>query len=837
MARRARLTTRTNRQRRRNDHNNNNTNNNSRRRNASANNMDVEQAIFLSDLPKCALNPVPIDFDSFSCGFLTLVCQFCQAKHFAAEVTARNQNAFSLCCHKGKVHVPSLTSNMYFQHLIEGLSSTDREIKQRSKNYLSNIRSYNSSFAMVSAEAQLEPEILRGIYHFKIHDVFYHRAGALTPLAGRNPIYAQLNFYDVETAVQYRMNEPSNNSCLLNLMHEIAIELDSTNPFVRSFRSLSEYCQRTANNSAEVTMVITVNKQLDIRRFNDAVQTDVAAIFKNDEGEPPFERNMVVFSKHSNSLQHISVLDPSLDPMAYPLLFPNGETGWHINYTHSLPSTSRSTAPRKKITMLQYASYRLAVRDEFSILHRSQKLFLQWLVDIYVRIEGTRLHFIRQNQLSLRTELYNNLTDFLHQRRDGNEDPIGRRVILPSSFIGSPRNMYQTYLDAMSIVQHFGKPSLFITMTCNPKWVEIVNSIHDTEHAHFRPDITVRVFRCKLKELIECIIKKEIFGKVLAIIYTIEFQKRGLPHAHILLTLCDRIDSEELINKYVCAEIPDSNLCPKLHEYVKRHMMHGPCGKMNPNSVCMKDGKCGKKFPKDFSTQTIECVNGYPIYRRRDNGMSVDVRGGTLNNRYVVPYNPYLLAKFDCHINVEVCSSIKSVKYIYKYVYKGYDSANIALRPVRENDENNNGVENVQLQDEIQNFLSGRYVGSTEAAWRIFEYPMHFHSHTIIRLDVHLPERQSVYFREGNEMQAAENPPTTKLLAFFQLNRRLRGAINQFLYTEIPLNYVWSDKDKQWTKRKRGADKIISRLYVVSPKNIELFHMRILLLHVRGMFE
>lgn len=86
---------------------------------------------------------------------------------------------------------------------------------------------------------------------------------------------------------------------------------------------------------------------------------------------------MVVFSKENGTVRNISVLDSSLDPLAYPLLFPDGDTGWHVNMTHNIPSTSRSVAPRNKITMLQYASYRLAIRDTFSLLHRSQKLYLQ----------------------------------------------------------------------------------------------------------------------------------------------------------------------------------------------------------------------------------------------------------------------------------------------------------------------------------------------------------------------------------------------------------------------------------------------------------------------------
>ena len=48
-----------------------------------------------------------------------------------------------------------------------------------------------------------------------------------------------------------------------------------------------------------------------------------------------------------------------------------------------------------------------------------------------------------------------------------------------------------------------------------------------------------------------------------------------------------------------------------------------------------------------------------------------------MSNQWLVPYNPYLLLKYNCHLNVEICSSVKSAQYIYKYVNKDYDSTNI----------------------------------------------------------------------------------------------------------------------------------------------------------------
>ena len=91
---------------------------------------------------------------------------------------------------------------------------------------------------------------------------------------------------------------------------------------------------------------------------------------------------------------------------------------------------------------------------------------------MYVKLESKCLDFIRHNQDRLRSDLYRSVADAM-KVGDNNLETLGRRVILPSTFIGSPRHMQQLYQDAMSIVRRFGKPDLFITFTCNPNWPEI----------------------------------------------------------------------------------------------------------------------------------------------------------------------------------------------------------------------------------------------------------------------------------------------------------------------------------------------------------------------------
>ena len=153
--------------------------------------------------------------------------------------------------------------------------------------------------------------------------------------------------------------------------------------------------------------------------------------------------------------------------------------------------------------------------------------------------------------------------------------------------------------------------------------------------------------------------------------YVIEFQKRGLQHAYFFIILKSnaKIINPESFTRIVLVELPNINKNVYLHSVVIKHMMHGPCGDLNSTNICMKNGKCKNHYPKSYSSKIYLGNNEYPIYKRTNDGQKVKVREYYLNNQWVIPYNPYLLAKFDCHINVEICSTVKAIKYLYKYIY------------------------------------------------------------------------------------------------------------------------------------------------------------------------
>ena len=358
--------------------------------------------------------------------------------------------------------------------------------------------------------------------------------------------------------------------------------------------------------------------------------------------------------------------------------------------------------------------------------------------------------------------------------------------------------------------------------------------LFDGQTYNDRHDLLARVFRQKLIRLMEVIKKCKIFGAVRCDMYTIEWQKRGLPHAHILIWLTEKIHAHH-IDDLICAELPNPDEDPVLFEIIKGQMVHGLCGVLNPNAPCMQDGKCTKKYPRPFIDETQTGEDGYPSYRRRRPGQGgfsgkIKIRGHdyVIDNRWIVPHCKLLSKAFNAHINVEICNSVKSIKYVCKYVNKGSDAAMYA-------------IQNPDTDDEVTHYQMGRYISSNEACWRLLGFPIHERHPAIINLSVHLENGQRVYFTKQNALQQAVSPKDTTLTAFFKLCQQDPFAVTLF-YHEVPSYFTWNNKE--WNRRKRGAmvtgcpgiykDEALGRVYTVHPGQQECFYLRILLHAVKG---
>ena len=560
------------------------------------------------------------------------------------------------------------------------------------------------------------------------------------------------------------------------------------------------------------------------------------------------------------------------------------------------------------MTLLEHCKYTLQVRDPIFRTNKDSKstklikdiilcgngLTQQYVCDLYLAMENNNLNWIRSHQKEIKAELYCDLMEAKHKHQFS---LAGRYIVLPHTHVGSPRWYYGEYQDGMARCRKFHKPDLFITFTCNPNWPEIINSMKGFEAGTFsRPDLIARVFQVKLEAMIKDLQESCIFGDVLGYMYTIEWQKRGLPHAHILIFLTNecKFRTPADVDRVIRAEIPNPTTHPDLWNLVTTNMIHGPCGKIQKDNIvrqcCILKGTCEEHFPKALECETLMTPDSYPRYRRRSKA-----QGGhtfyhkdykcEVDNGWVVPYNPYLLRTYGAHINVEVCTSLKAIKYLNKYVFKGSDKAQIAVtatKPVLSEEVmptssssssmsmnpllstniaqgitekvGNERDDKSIIIDEIQQFSDCRYIGPSESCHRLFEFKMHGAKPAVIRMQVHLPDKQYVYYQEGKEeplVNDPKNPPHSQLLGYFDAVKaarlptakppKLKNGLTakDLSFHEMPEHYTYEKVKGRhiWKLRQKELGyPTIGRMYQITPtgKNAELYHLRCLLTVRKG---
>ncbi|KAH9570040.1 hypothetical protein CY35_02G018900 [Sphagnum magellanicum] len=320
----------------------------------------------------------------------------------------------------------------------------------------------------------------------------------------------------------------------------------------------------------------------------------------------------------------------------------------------------------------------------------------------------------------------------------------------------------------------------------------------------------------------------------------------GLPHAHILLILneASKLRTVEDFDSMVSAKISDLIRHPEAYETVTSCMVHGSCGPDFFNTQCMEQGKCKKRYLRSFSEETRCDVDGYPEYRRRQTRIFVDPKTQCMvDNRWIVPYNLHLATKYHAHINVEICSSIFAVKYLYKYVYKGLDRATAVVeRQVNRHGQENNAQAVVangegQNHDEIKAYFEGRYVSASEALWHLFSFRMHEGTPSITCLTVHEPGMHKVVYNDNasifETINSEQNQKTT-LTEYFQAHINYPLA-RKVTYMYLPSMFTWTNGTKKWTIRQRRC--FVERLYFVSPSAGECYFLRTLLTKVKGVIS
>ncbi|XP_074370042.1 uncharacterized protein LOC141711481 [Apium graveolens] len=397
---------------------------------------------------------------------------------------------FSICCGKGEIKLPKVKPTPKFLMDLH----QDRVYGPK---FLRSISSYNAMINFSSLGGRIDNSInrSRGPKIFRMSGVNHHKMGSLLPNDGETPKFCQLYIYDTENEVENMMK-------LINV-------------------------QNSSNIDPEI------------------LEDEIAVLMIGDDDPKCEDRDIVVSSK-TDGLKRITTLHPLMMALQYPILFPNGEDGFHkkIKY-QKLPGNSQKR--RENVTMKEYYSYTFMVRiEQGQTLRLGGRLYQQFIVDAFSAIEQSRLWYIQKNQKKLRVELYRNLCDVVY-----------------STNAVDPANVGQ-------------------------------------------------------------------------VMYFVEYQKRGLPHAHMLIWLDPAVKSRlnKDIDKFISAEIPNEVDDPYGYATVKQYMIHGPCSVEFNKSPCMKDNICTHGFPKNYCASTMFDEFGFPIYKRRKTMNTVKVRKAELDNRW-----------------------------------------------------------------------------------------------------------------------------------------------------------------------------------------------------------
>ncbi|XP_024004049.1 uncharacterized protein LOC112081527 [Eutrema salsugineum] len=706
-------------------------------------------------------------------------------------------------------------------------------------HFKENIRVYNSILAFTSIGAKIDQSVMNGYgpFTFRIHGQNHHRIGPLLPKEGQAPKFNQLYIYDTANEIQNRISTMSrkkeSEKLDAKIVGDLISMLDANNQLTKEFRKARDKYE--AGEIEELSIRLIGQKEKG-RQYDLPTGDEIAGLIVGNFESSTGHRDVLVQSK-TDGLQRINTLHQHYMALQYPLLFPYGESGFHLNIPYK--PTNGPKIKRENVTIREYYSYQIQSRlSEGKTLILGGRLLHQFIVDAYTAVEEEQLRFNRNNQKKLRADLYNNVRDAVG-RGDTDSKTLGKRIILPASFTGGPRYMLENYHDAMAIFRTYGNPHLFITITANPAWPEIEEHLQQCGNGscNDRPDVASRVFKMKLNEMMSDFKKGLFFGDFRAGVYTIEFQKRGLPHAHILLWLQNSIQnpSPDVIDKIISAELPDKERDAEGYELVKKHMMHGPCGLDRPQSPCMENGICSKKYPRPYAQNTSCDKNGYIVYRRQEDPLNtVQKSDTTLDNRYVIPHNLDLMKKYRAHINVEWCCTSKAIKYLFKYITKGVDKATIIIEKKGAPQQEGNTTEKEVEVDEIKNYQECRYLSAHEASWRIFGFEIHEQRPAVQKLIIHLEGQQNVVFDESDSPENIEARMAgrgTMFTEWMEANKHYKEA-QDITYVQFPIMFVWNTSNKIWTLRERGTT--IGKIVNIHPSAGDLYYLRLILNHVKG---
>jgi len=519
-----------------------------------------------------------VDVEYLDHGGRSLRCELCQATLYSSEKVKRDGKVTggSLCCHNGK----SASLETHFPEVPEPLQSLFNDYTSaEGKLFHHKIRFINSALQMASSTASIKHK--KGPSMMVAEGNIYH---LLNPIeTAEDPQYVQLYTIDdqekelAERLKRMKENADESSYCqrprteharLHRMLGELQAMLHECNSFVKVFQSVHErVAEQDEGDVVEFEVKYIEN---DTKVYNKPQASELMVVVDDHERSKEKRGLRLLARNRVNCKKAVTIWDcnPSYEPLHFVMLYPRGTEGWHSDLG---------------LTTQEYATYWLHERpiDVHANFTKAGRLFQEWILDTYVKMERRRINYFKTAQFNRRrrrSALKLLQKEVRQGQRSGSE--AGREAMeVPSKHIGSHAYFRKKRFDAFALARAFGNPSLFVTMTCNPQWPEIERELLPGQAVEDRPDIVSRVFHMKMQQLKDDIINSRVLGEVEAYTYRVEFQKRGLPHVHILVWLKDKAltSTGAGIESVSQACIPDPSMDPRGYELVTKHMMHGPC--------------------------------------------------------------------------------------------------------------------------------------------------------------------------------------------------------------------------------------------------------------------
>ena len=940
-------------------------------------------------------------------------CPDCHSQRFPAET-------FNKCCGNGnmKTLIKEVQNTKQSDH---PFSKYLFKVSEKSGIFKKNIISLNNLFAYASRciaknkdKKKKNKKKKKKIPNYgakatvKVNnDVYYCLPEKL--VSDEDPRFASVFFLDDVQQLQRRLVLAKEKKCPVykgitskrqkkimdNLIKEIQDTILAKSYLVKQFKMLKDKIEAEPNVKFVLTFKQKYTKpRADHKGIYNNPRNNILCAFVPDGFKKSKKMSVVYPQSPTGKLQYVKELDRQFDPLHYTLLFPTGTLGWGLKLKQQLKKKEKISCEKFYRFHLQERFEKLDEPNELGQMYDFTKptnerlyggrLTLQYMVDMAIKVDNNnlRFHADNKNQKNYRKMDYKGLLDAMADGKDLKE--VGQKKILPSSYAHGRRCYIERYRDAMAIVSRFGKPDLFITMTGNQNWKEVDRLLNGRKKVNC-VHITNRVFALKLKELMIDITEKEVFGRIIGKVWVIEYQNRGIPHAHICLILhpYDKPKNNKAIDRMIWAEIPPNiyedevealqakskplqkqinklkskkrklkkirfeenrhdseedtdtemksivdqieDLTEKLqvvrnekdelseknlHDFVVSRHIHAPCGSSiigGKKKSCMNAKKtCKSRFPKGKFTKTNKSVQGFTDYRRRAPGQGSPgptvekwYNGGKdgsgkiiktkfiIDNAWVVSYNPALLMKYHCHLNVEYCGAVSAIKYLYKYMFKGTDRGCVEIK---------------EEENEIAMHKFGRVMSANEGHYRMACFKLHDLQPRVERLSYFIPSKKNITFNVElsdleNKEEIEKQFEGEKMIQWFRLNQKEREAFEKLekiikekevdveetkdfmelvphlmekkldqlekkfqedmedmqneikeeigwklqepyafnlRYIDLPLQYRWDEK--KWKRYKRKVKPSAPRLYTAHLGS-DKFYLRELLLHVTGKEE